>query len=56
MGPCSSYPVSPTDEKAKERLAAEEGWLKLGHDLGFQHKYFDLEVSMALAEGCTYFN
>ncbi|GFZ10357.1 NAD(P)-binding Rossmann-fold superfamily protein [Actinidia rufa] len=36
------YPVSPTDEKAKSRLAAEEGWLKLGHDLGISTQIFRL--------------
>ncbi|CAL5384880.1 unnamed protein product [Camellia sinensis] len=37
-----SYPVSLTDEKAKARLAAEEGWLKLGHDLGISTQIFRL--------------
>ncbi|XP_057469698.1 uncharacterized protein LOC130758782 isoform X2 [Actinidia eriantha] len=36
------YPVSPTDEKARSRLAAEEGWLKLGHDLGISTQIFRL--------------
>ncbi|KAI8549606.1 hypothetical protein RHMOL_Rhmol06G0038100 [Rhododendron molle] len=36
------YPVCPANEKAKARLAAEEGWLKLGHDLGISTQIFRL--------------
>lgn len=36
------YPVHPANEKAKARLAAEEGWLKLGHDLGISTQIFRL--------------
>ncbi|XP_058220759.1 uncharacterized protein LOC131330983 isoform X4 [Rhododendron vialii] len=39
-----SYPVCPANEKAKARLAAEEGWLKLGHDLGISTQIFRLGV------------
>lgn len=42
MWACSSYPVCPANEKAKARLAAEEGWLKLGHDLGISTQIFRL--------------
>ncbi|XP_052188886.1 uncharacterized protein LOC127799165 isoform X2 [Diospyros lotus] len=36
------YPASPTDEKARARLAAEEGWLKLGYGLGISTQIFRL--------------
>ncbi|KAK0575483.1 hypothetical protein LWI29_001330 [Acer saccharum] len=36
------YPTSPTNELAKLRLAAEEGWLNLGHDLGLSSHIFRL--------------
>ncbi|XAR64148.1 hypothetical protein NMG60_11024388 [Bertholletia excelsa] len=36
------YPVSPVDEKAKRRLAAECGWLNFGQDLGISTQVFRL--------------
>ncbi|KAL5845153.1 hypothetical protein ACOSQ4_011111 [Xanthoceras sorbifolium] len=36
------YPTSPTTELAKLRLAAEEGWLNLGQDLGVSAHVFRL--------------
>ncbi|XP_020534871.1 protein YeeZ isoform X2 [Jatropha curcas] len=36
------YPASPTSELAKSRLAAEEGWLNLGHSLGLSTQVFRL--------------
>ncbi|OVA08730.1 NAD-dependent epimerase/dehydratase [Macleaya cordata] len=36
------YPANPTSESAKARLAAEEGWLSLGHDLGVSAQVFRL--------------
>uniref|UniRef100_A0A5B7BPM1 Putative dTDP-D-glucose 4,6-dehydratase n=1 Tax=Davidia involucrata TaxID=16924 RepID=A0A5B7BPM1_DAVIN len=36
------YPVSPTSEKARARLVAEDGWLNLGHDLGLSAQIFRL--------------
>ncbi|XP_057975771.1 uncharacterized protein LOC131163080 isoform X2 [Malania oleifera] len=35
-------PVSPESELAKVRVAAEEGWLDLGHDLGLSAQIFRL--------------
>lgn len=32
----------PSNESAKARLAAEEGWLNLGHDLGLSAQVFRL--------------
>ncbi|KAA8528679.1 hypothetical protein F0562_036034 [Nyssa sinensis] len=34
------YPISPTSELVKARLAAEEGWLNIGHDLGLSAHVF----------------
>ncbi|GLT41100.1 hypothetical protein SLA2020_151900 [Shorea laevis] len=36
------HPTSPTNELARLRLAAEEGWLNLGHDLGLAAQVFRL--------------
>ncbi|KAJ4701998.1 putative NAD dependent epimerase/dehydratase [Melia azedarach] len=36
------YPANPMNEMAKLRLAAEEGWLNLGHDLGLSTQVFRL--------------
>lgn len=36
------FPASPTNELSKLRLAAEEGWLNLGHDLGLSAHVFRL--------------
>ncbi|KAM7516614.1 hypothetical protein LguiA_006197 [Lonicera macranthoides] len=36
------YAVMPSNESAKARLAAEEGWLNLGHDLGLSAQVFRL--------------
>ncbi|XP_039041747.1 uncharacterized protein LOC120180503 [Hibiscus syriacus] len=36
------YPVSPTNEMAKLRLAAEQGWLKVAHDAGIKAHVFRL--------------
>lgn len=37
-----SYPTNPLGELAKSRLAAEEGWLSLGHNLGISANVFRL--------------
>lgn len=37
-----TYPPNPPSELAKLRLAAEEGWLSLGHDLGVAAHVFRL--------------
>ncbi|KAK9271184.1 hypothetical protein L1049_026774 [Liquidambar formosana] len=37
-----NYPASPTNELAKLRLAAEEGWMSLGHDFGLSASIFRL--------------
>ncbi|CAM8998667.1 unnamed protein product [Rhodiola kirilowii] len=36
------YPASPSSESAKLRLAAEEGWLRLGHNLNVPSHIFRL--------------
>ncbi|XVE94651.1 hypothetical protein REPUB_Repub02eG0027100 [Reevesia pubescens] len=36
------YPTSPTNELAKLRLAAEQGWLNLAHDIGIKAQVFRL--------------
>lgn len=39
---CFSYEPNPESELAKLRLAAEEGWLSLGHDVGVASHIFRL--------------
>lgn len=41
LSPCS-YPTSPSNELAKLRLAAEQGWLNLAHDIGIKAQVFRL--------------
>ncbi|KAK8677629.1 hypothetical protein V6N13_143155 [Hibiscus sabdariffa] len=36
------YPASPTNEMSKLRLAAEQGWLKVAHDVGIKAHVFRL--------------
>lgn len=37
-----SYPVNPQKESAKARVAAEKGWLALGHEIGVVVNVFRL--------------
>ncbi|KAK9047115.1 hypothetical protein V6N11_052971 [Hibiscus sabdariffa] len=44
------YPASPTNEVAKLRLAAEQGWLKVAHDVGIKAHVFRLGVRVHVAD------
>lgn len=37
-----SHPVNPSSELGRARVAAEEGWLELGHDLDVAVQVFRL--------------
>ncbi|KAK8580015.1 hypothetical protein V6N12_070305 [Hibiscus sabdariffa] len=44
------YPASPTNEMSKLRLAAEQGWLKVAHDVGIKAHVFRLGVRVHVAD------